>query len=136
MPGEEMTHPGSRGGLWCTRPMRDTRSGPGKRHHAKAAGVLRPGGPLAAFWHVFEPPQEVADAFGGAFRRLVPESPLSAHHGTAHDGGDHGHTDLTRDTPAPHMVLRIAELSTYCVPHDDHHRFPTAPHAGPQAQRR
>jgi len=45
---------------------------------AKAAGVLRPGGLLATFWHVFEPPQEGADAFGAAFRRLVPESPLSA----------------------------------------------------------
>jgi SAM-dependent methyltransferase len=45
---------------------------------AKAAQVLRPGGRLAAFWHVFEPPQEVADASGAVFRRLVPESPLNA----------------------------------------------------------
>ena len=29
---------------------------------AKAARVLRPGGRLAAFWHVFEPPQDVAEA--------------------------------------------------------------------------
>jgi SAM-dependent methyltransferase len=45
---------------------------------AKAARVLRPGGRLAAFWHVFEPPPEVADAAGAVFRRLVPESPLNA----------------------------------------------------------
>jgi SAM-dependent methyltransferase len=45
---------------------------------AKAAQVLRPGGRLAAFWHVFEPPQEVAEAVGAVFNRLVPDSPLSA----------------------------------------------------------
>ena len=45
---------------------------------AKAAGVLRPGGRLAAFWHVFEPPQEVADTAGAVFRRLVPGSPLNS----------------------------------------------------------
>jgi SAM-dependent methyltransferase len=45
---------------------------------AKAAQVLRPGGRLAAFWHVFEPPQDVAEAFGAVFDRLVPDSPLSS----------------------------------------------------------
>jgi len=45
---------------------------------ARAAGVLRPGGRLAAFWHVFEPPPEVAEATGAVFRRLVPDSPLNA----------------------------------------------------------
>jgi SAM-dependent methyltransferase len=44
----------------------------------RAAGVLRPGGRLAAFWHVFEPPPEVAEATGAVFRRLVPDSPLNA----------------------------------------------------------
>jgi SAM-dependent methyltransferase len=45
---------------------------------AQAGRVLRPGGRLAAFWHVFEPPQEAADAFSAVFKRLVPESPLNS----------------------------------------------------------
>jgi SAM-dependent methyltransferase len=44
---------------------------------ARAAQVLRPGGRLAAFWHVFEPPPEVAEKLGAVFRRLVPDSPLN-----------------------------------------------------------
>ncbi|GMA23651.1 methyltransferase type 11 [Luteimicrobium album] len=43
---------------------------------AKAAGVLRPGGRLAVFGHVFEPPDDVAQAFADVFRRVVPESPF------------------------------------------------------------
>lgn len=39
---------------------------------AKAAQVLRPGGRLAPFWHVFEPPPELADAFAEAYRRIAP----------------------------------------------------------------
>ncbi len=42
----------------------------------KAAKVLRPGGLFAAFWHVPEPPDEVADALADAYRRLVPDSPI------------------------------------------------------------
>ncbi|HET6501787.1 MAG TPA: class I SAM-dependent methyltransferase [Amycolatopsis sp.] len=45
---------------------------------AKAAGVLRPGGRLAVFWHAFEPPSEVADAFAEVYRRVVPDSPFAA----------------------------------------------------------
>jgi hypothetical protein len=44
---------------------------------AKAAQVLRPGGRLAAFWHVFEPPQDVAEAVGAVYRRVVPDSPFN-----------------------------------------------------------
>ena len=44
---------------------------------AKAARVLRPGGRLAAFWHVFEPPQDVAEAVGAVYRRVVPDSPFN-----------------------------------------------------------
>lgn len=44
---------------------------------AKAAEVLRPGGRLAVFAHVFEPPPEVADAFAAVYRRVVPDSPLN-----------------------------------------------------------
>jgi SAM-dependent methyltransferase len=42
----------------------------------KAAGVLRPGGRLALFGHVFEPPAEVAAPFAAAFRRVVPDAPF------------------------------------------------------------
>jgi SAM-dependent methyltransferase len=45
---------------------------------ARAARVLRPGGLLALFAHVFEPPAEVADALAGAYRRVAPDSPLAA----------------------------------------------------------
>lgn len=44
---------------------------------AKAAQVLRPGGRLAVFGHVFEPPDEIAAAFAAAYRRAVPDSPFS-----------------------------------------------------------
>lgn len=43
----------------------------------QAARVLRPGGRLAVFGHVFEPPAEVADAVAAAFRRVVPDSPFN-----------------------------------------------------------
>ncbi|WP_221459534.1 class I SAM-dependent methyltransferase [Amycolatopsis jiangsuensis] len=45
---------------------------------AQAARVLRPGGRFAAFWHVFQPPEEVQEAFAAAFRRAVPDSPFAA----------------------------------------------------------
>jgi SAM-dependent methyltransferase len=44
---------------------------------AKAAQVLRPGGRLAAFWHVSEPPPAVAEAFAAAYRRVMPDSPFN-----------------------------------------------------------
>ncbi|MFF0744886.1 class I SAM-dependent methyltransferase [Streptomyces sp. NPDC004111] len=43
---------------------------------AKAAQVLLPGGRLAVFGHVYEPPAEVAEAFAAAYRRAVPDSPF------------------------------------------------------------
>jgi len=43
---------------------------------AKAARVLRPGGRLAPFWHVFQPPPEVAEAFAAVYQRVVPDSPF------------------------------------------------------------
>jgi SAM-dependent methyltransferase len=43
---------------------------------AKAAQVLRPGGRLALFWHVFQPPSEVMEAFVAVYQRMVPDSPL------------------------------------------------------------
>jgi SAM-dependent methyltransferase len=43
---------------------------------AKAAQALRPGGLLATFWNAFQLPPEVAEAFGTAYRRVVPDSPF------------------------------------------------------------
>lgn len=43
----------------------------------KAADVLRPGGRLAIFGHVFEPPEVVASATAEAYQRAVPDSPLN-----------------------------------------------------------
>jgi SAM-dependent methyltransferase len=43
----------------------------------KAAGVLSPGGRLAIFGHVFEPPEAIARAAAEAYRRIVPDSPFS-----------------------------------------------------------
>ncbi|MEU8005108.1 class I SAM-dependent methyltransferase [Catellatospora sp. NPDC049111] len=43
---------------------------------AKAASVLRPGGRLAPFWHVQQPPQALADNLQEVFRRVVPDSPF------------------------------------------------------------
>jgi len=48
---------------------------------AKAARVLRPGGTLALFWHVFQPPPEVAEAFAVAYKRVAPDSPMNAKQG-------------------------------------------------------
>ncbi|MBO0776903.1 MAG: class I SAM-dependent methyltransferase [Actinobacteria bacterium] len=44
---------------------------------AKAARVLRPGGRLAPFHHVFQSPPEVAEALAQAYRRVAPDSPFS-----------------------------------------------------------
>lgn len=44
---------------------------------AQAALVLRPGGRLALFWNVFQPPAELAEAFAAVYRRVVPDSPLA-----------------------------------------------------------
>lgn len=41
---------------------------------AKAASVLRPGGRLAAFWNVSEPPAEVREAFREVYVEVVPDA--------------------------------------------------------------
>ncbi|WP_328477924.1 class I SAM-dependent methyltransferase [Actinoplanes sp. NBC_00393] len=43
---------------------------------AKAARILRPGGLLAAFWHVPEPPTAAAGALAATVRRLLPDAPF------------------------------------------------------------
>jgi SAM-dependent methyltransferase len=44
---------------------------------AKAAQVLRPGGRLAPFHHVFQSPPEVTEALAKVYRRVVPDSPFN-----------------------------------------------------------
>jgi SAM-dependent methyltransferase len=44
---------------------------------AKAAAALRPGGRLAVFWNAFDPPRELRAAFGAAFQRVLPDSPVT-----------------------------------------------------------
>ncbi|HET9655313.1 MAG TPA: class I SAM-dependent methyltransferase [Kineosporiaceae bacterium] len=51
---------------------------------AKAAAVLRPGGLLAPFHHVLQPPHEIAEALAAAFRRVAPDSPLTLTPGLVH----------------------------------------------------
>jgi SAM-dependent methyltransferase len=43
---------------------------------AKAAEALRPGGRLAVFWNVFDPPRELREAFGAVYQRALPDSPV------------------------------------------------------------
>ncbi|GAA5142362.1 class I SAM-dependent methyltransferase [Pseudonocardia adelaidensis] len=43
---------------------------------AKAARVLRPGGVLAPFGHVYQLPPSAADALAAAYRRVAPDSPV------------------------------------------------------------
>ncbi|TGB13980.1 class I SAM-dependent methyltransferase [Streptomyces sp. MZ04] len=44
---------------------------------AVAARVLRPGGRLAVFWHVFQLPPELAQAQAAVYRRVMPDSPFN-----------------------------------------------------------
>jgi SAM-dependent methyltransferase len=44
---------------------------------AKAGGVLRPGGRLALFWNVQQPPPELARAFSEVYRRVLPGTPFA-----------------------------------------------------------
>ena len=43
---------------------------------AKAAQVLRPGGRLAVFWNVFQPPSTLSEAFAAVYRRVLPDFPF------------------------------------------------------------
>jgi SAM-dependent methyltransferase len=44
---------------------------------AKAGEALQPGGRLAVFWNVFNPPPELRHAFGTVYQRILPDSPVS-----------------------------------------------------------
>ncbi len=44
---------------------------------AKAALVLRPGGRLAPFHHVFQSPPEVTEALSKVYRQVAPDSPMN-----------------------------------------------------------
>ncbi|TCC47792.1 class I SAM-dependent methyltransferase [Kribbella capetownensis] len=43
---------------------------------AKAAEVLAPGGRLAVFWNVFQPPSDLAEAFAAVYREVLPDRPM------------------------------------------------------------
>jgi len=45
---------------------------------AKAARILRPGGRLAIFGHVYEPPAAVAEASAAAYRKVAPDAPFAS----------------------------------------------------------
>ncbi|MEU5860807.1 MULTISPECIES: methyltransferase domain-containing protein [unclassified Nonomuraea] len=51
----------------------------------KAARVLRPGGVLALFWNVFQPPDVLRDAFAEVYRRILPDLPALGQAGPAVD---------------------------------------------------
>jgi SAM-dependent methyltransferase len=53
---------------------------------AKAAQVLCPGGRFAAFWNAFEPPRDLGEAFGDAYRRVETGLPFNPWVGSALDG--------------------------------------------------
>jgi len=42
-----------------------------------ASAAMRPGGRLAVFWYVFQPPSDLAEAFSAVYRRVLPDSPFS-----------------------------------------------------------
>jgi SAM-dependent methyltransferase len=43
---------------------------------ARAADALRPGGRLAVFWNVQQPPPDLAQAFSAVYQRVLPDVPL------------------------------------------------------------
>lgn len=45
---------------------------------ARAASVLRPGGLLALFWNVHQPPPDLAQAFADVYQRVLPGTPFAA----------------------------------------------------------
>lgn len=44
---------------------------------AKAARVLRPGGLIAPFHHVFQTPPAILDALASAYQKVAPDSPVN-----------------------------------------------------------
>jgi SAM-dependent methyltransferase len=44
---------------------------------SKAAQLLRPGGRLAVFWYVAQPPTGLAQAFSEVYRRVLPDTPFA-----------------------------------------------------------
>jgi SAM-dependent methyltransferase len=52
----------------------------------KAAQALRPGGRLAVFWNVFQPPPGLVEAFAAVYRRVQPGLPFNPWAWAAPDG--------------------------------------------------
>ncbi|WP_158892637.1 class I SAM-dependent methyltransferase [Amycolatopsis anabasis] len=74
---------------------------------AKAARVLRPGGSLTSFWHVYEPPAEVRDAFFAVYQRVVPDSPFKIQWNK--QGMDEYRAMLTRAADGMHQAGGFGE---------------------------
>jgi SAM-dependent methyltransferase len=53
---------------------------------AKAAEALRPGGRLAVFWNVFQPPPDVGEGFSAVYRQVMPDLPFNPWATPASDG--------------------------------------------------
>jgi SAM-dependent methyltransferase len=87
----------------------DPASGP-----VKAAHVLRPGGRLAVFGHVFQPPSEVADAATAAYQRVAPDSPFNAR-STSSDQPSRSALDLYQ-TMFARFADRIREVDGFDAP--------------------
>src|SRR6202167_1247651 len=69
----------------------------------KAARSLRPGGRLAVFWNATQAPPDLAEAFAGVFRRVLPDSPLfqrPVHGAEAYCGQSDKAAGEIRDTSA------------------------------------
>lgn len=49
----------------------------------KAATLLRPGGRLAVFWNIGQPPGDLARAFSEVYRQVVPDTPFASPPGDA-----------------------------------------------------
>jgi len=66
---------------------------------AKAAQVLRPGGIVAVFWHAYHLPPEIAQAYGEAFHRVVPDAPF----------------DLRRQRPATELYQAMCDKAAGAI---------------------
>ncbi|GAA0246547.1 class I SAM-dependent methyltransferase [Cryptosporangium japonicum] len=78
----------------------------------KAAEVLRPGGVLALFWHVFRAPDAVTAAFADAYERVAPDSPVSVR-GSAPDPHDLYRPVLDRAATALRATGAFAEFDEW-----------------------
>ena len=73
----------------------------------KAAQVLRPHGLLAMYWHVFDPPSEVANAFDDVLQRAAPDAPLQ---NRPSDGSQPGNLGIEFNREISRGLRKVSEL--------------------------